>query len=214
MNRGLAAGEAVAGGFFEAADAIGKGGGRAIDCGRGMIVGGGGFDFGDESRADNRGVGESAEHGDVAWERNAEANGERQLRDAASAAQECRKIVGEHVFGAGNAGARDEIEKARSAGGDFFETLVGGRGGAKKNGVEIFGGNDAAILFGLFWREIGNEDAVGSEIGGGGSKFFEAHLEDGVVVAEEDERDFAGFADFADEIENFGESCAGFESAF
>jgi len=37
-------------------------------------------------------------------------------------------------------------------------------------------------------------------------------LQDGIVVAEEHHGNFAGFADFADQMDDLGERCAGFQS--
>jgi len=94
----------------------------------------------------------------VAGKRDAEANGDRQLRDFACAAQEGGEFVGEGIFCAGDTGAGDEIKKAGRNGGDFGEALVGGSRSAEKNGVEMMGGKDAAMVFGLFGREVGDED--------------------------------------------------------
>ena len=219
----------MAGGLFEEADAIGEGGGSGVDgggigricgggiqnrCGRSGGVGGGDFDFGDEGGADDGGVGEAAEHGDVGGQRDAEADRDGESRDAARATEEGGEIVRKRIFGPRDTRARDEIEKTRGDGGDFGEALVGGGGRGEENAIEILGGEDAAVVVGLFGREIGDEDAVGASGCGGGGEFFQAHLENGIVVAEEDEGDFAGFADFTDEIEDFGEGGTGFKGAF
>ena len=80
--------------------------------------------------------------------------------------------------------------------------------------VEILRVEDAAIVFGFFGSEIGDEDAIGAGLRGSGGKFFETHLEDGVVIAEEDERNLAGLADAMNEIEDAGQSRAGFQGTF
>ena len=46
---------------------------------------------------------------------------------------------------------------------------------------------------------------------GSGCEFFESHLQDGIVVAEEDERNLRRLADAANEIHNPGESRARFQ---
>src|SRR5229473_3232418 len=87
------------------------------------------------------------------------------------------------------ASAGDEIEKTGGAGGDFRKSLVRGSRRTKKNRVEMMGGENAAILFGFFGREISGEDAVGACRRGRGCEFFKAHLQDGIVIAEKDQRD-------------------------
>src|SRR5260370_1050484 len=94
--------------------------------------------------ADGGGIGETAEDGDVTGERDAEADGNGELRDAAGAAQERGQIIGESIFRAGNTGAGDEIEEAGGAGGDFGEALVRGSGRAKEDRVEMMSGEAAA----------------------------------------------------------------------
>src|SRR6266478_3135151 len=102
--------------------------------------------------------------------RNAEADGQRKLRDLAGAAQQRGKIRGKRVLLTGYAGARNEIEKAGRAGGDFLETVVGGSGSAKKNGVEMMCRNDAAVVFRFLRSEIGDEDTVSASGRCGGGK--------------------------------------------
>src|SRR5712692_8257515 len=102
----------MASGFFERAEAIAKGNGCGSDGWRF-------FNFGDEGGADDGGIGEAAENGDMAGKRNAEAHSNRKLRDAASPPQKSGKIVRESILRTGDAGARDEIEKTGRARGDF-----------------------------------------------------------------------------------------------
>ncbi len=83
----------------------------------------------------------------MAWKRNAKANGDGELRDAARAADERGEIVGQGILRAGNAGAGNQIEEAGRAGGDFREALVGRSGSAEKEGVEMMRGENAAIVF-------------------------------------------------------------------
>ena len=105
----------------------------------------------------------------------------------ADAAEKSREIVGQSVLCAGYAGAGDEIEKTGGHGGDFGEALVGGSGSGEKNRVEMMRGENTAIVVGLFGSEIGDEDAVGAGVCGSAGEFFQAHLQDGIVIAEEDE---------------------------
>src|SRR2546427_66101 len=60
---------------------------------------------------------------------------------------------------------------------------------------------------------VGGENAVGPSGCGSGGEFFETHLEDGIVVAEEDERDLRGLANAANEIEDACKGGAEFQSA-
>jgi hypothetical protein len=70
------------------------------------------------------------------------------------------------------------------------------------------------IVFGFFGSDIGDEDAVDPGVGGRRRKFFESHLKDGIVVAEQDDRNFGGgsfgAANFADQIDYLGERGAVF----
>ncbi len=125
----------------------------------------------------------------MARQRNAETDSDGKPRDGAGTAQERGEIVGQGVLRAGNTGAGDEIEKPGGAGGDFRKSLVRGSRRTKKNRVEMMGGENAAILFGFFGREISGEDAVGACRRGRGCEFFKAHLQDGIVIAEKDQRD-------------------------
>src|SRR5216683_4016455 len=74
-------------------------------------------------------------------------------------------------------------------------------------------GEDAAIVGGFFGSEVGGEHAVGPSFAGGAREIFQAHLEDGIVVAEEHERNLRGLANAADEIDDTGERGAGFKGA-
>src|SRR6266481_1441924 len=187
MHRGFAAGEAVAGGFFERANAF------------------------RERRGS--GIGEAPENGNVAGKRDAEADGDGELRDAAGAADERGEIVGQGILRARNAGAGNQIEKAGRAGGDFREAFVCGSRSAKKNGVEKVRAENAAIVVGFFRREIGGENSVRAGRRCGRCEFFEAHLQDGIVVAKENKRDLGRLTNATDKIENTGESCPGSQSA-
>src|SRR6266568_3944285 len=213
MHWGLAAGKTVTGSFLERAETRSKSGSGGVNGGRCRIWHSGFFNFGHEGRADDGGVGEAAEDGDVAGERDAEADGNGELRDAAGPAQERGQIVGESIFRAGNTGAGDEIEEAGGAGGDFSEALVRGSGRAKEDRVEMMSGQNSAIVAGFLGCEVGGENG-----GGGGGEFFEAHLQNGIVVAEEDKRDIvrwgARLADAADEIEDAGKRGARFQGTF
>src|SRR6266704_6505201 len=149
------------------------------------------FNFGHEGGADDGGIRKAAKNGNMAGERDAEADGDGELGDAAGAAQERGQIVGESIFRTGNTGAGDEIEEAGGAGGDFSEALVSGSGSAKEDGVEMMSGENAAIVTGFLGCQVGGENAVGASGCGDGGEFFEAHLQNGIVVAEEDKRDIA-----------------------
>src|SRR5258707_5478503 len=119
--------------------------------------------------------------------RNAEANGQRKLRDLAGAAQQRGKIRGKRLLLTGYAGARNKIEKAGRAGGDFLETIIGGGGSAKKNGVEMMRGENAAVVAGFFRSEIGDEDTVSASRRSSGGKFLWAHLKEVILMSEQDQ---------------------------
>src|SRR5882672_3988902 len=171
------------------------------------------LNFGNEGGADDGCVGEATENGDVAGQRNSEANRDRKMCDGTRAAQERWKIVGERILCTGNAGSGNEVEKAGGAGSNFREAFVRGSGRSKKDSVEMVSSENAAIVDGLFRREVGGQDAIGAGRCGCRCEFFEAHLKDRIVVAKEDEWNLGRFADTANEIEDAGERCAGFQSA-
>src|SRR5260370_15959495 len=192
----------MARGFFERAEAIAKGNGCGSDGWRF-------FNFGDEGGADDGGIGEAAENGDMAGKRNAKADGNRKVRDAAGPPEEGGQIIGQDILRARDAGAGDEIEEAGGTGGDFRQALVGRGWRTEEDGVEMMRGENAAIIAGLFGREVRDQDAISASGCGRGSEFFEAHLEDRIVVAEEHQRDLRGLANTADEIEETGNARAG-----
>src|SRR5437870_13539590 len=124
MHWGLAAGKTVAGSFLERAETVGKSGSGGVNGGRCRIWHRGFFNFGHEGRADDGGVGEAAEDGNMAGERDAEADGNGNLRGAAGAAQKRGQIVGESIFRAGNTGPGDEIAESGGAGGEVSQARM------------------------------------------------------------------------------------------
>ncbi len=67
----------------------------------------------------HRRVGQAAQHGDMAGQRDAEAYGDGKLRDRARAPQQRGQFVGERILCAGYAGARNQIKKPGRDCGDF-----------------------------------------------------------------------------------------------
>src|SRR5258708_32968659 len=114
-------------------------------------------------------------------------------------------MVGQRVLRASYACSGDEIEEAGRDSGDSGQALVGGGGRAEEDRVEMMRGEDAAIVGGLFGSEVGGEDAVGAGFAGCAREFFEAHLQDGIVVAEEYEGNLRRLADAADECDETSE---------
>src|SRR5260370_38080178 len=98
MHRGLAAGKTVAGSFLERAETRSKSGSGGVNGGSCRIWHSRFFNFGHEGRADDGGIGETAEDGDVAGGREAEAGGNGELREAAGAAQRRGEIVGGRIL--------------------------------------------------------------------------------------------------------------------
>src|SRR6267142_1228149 len=195
-------------------NAGGEGRSGAIDCGGRRVSCGGVFDFSDERGADNRGVHKTSENGNVTGLRNSESNRERKFGSGAHAAQKRWEIIWERILGPRDTSAGDEIEKTGRHGGDLSEALIGGCWRAEKNRVELVRSENATVVGGFFWRQIGGEDAVSSGFGSNGGEFLEARLENGIVVAEEDERDVTGLSDLADEIENTRKRGPEFQGAF
>ena len=68
-----------------------------------------------------------------------------------------------------------------------------------------------SVVAGLFGRQVRSQNTVGTGTGSSRCKFLEAHLQNGVVVAEKHQRHLTRLADATDKIKNTGESCAGFE---
>src|SRR5437588_12945017 len=150
--------------------------------------------------------------------RDAESDGDGKLCDGAGAADESGEIVGQGILNAGDASAGNEIEKTGGARGDLPEAIVRGSRRTEEDGVEWMSGEKAAIVFGFFEREIDGENAICAGNRCGGCEFLEAHLQDGIVIAEQDERDLVGrraqLADAADQIDDPGEGRAGFQGTF
>src|ERR1700682_644243 len=140
----------------------------------------------------------------MAGKRDAEANGDGKPCNGAGAADKRGQIVWERVFRAGNAGTRDQIKEARGHGGDFGEAVVGGRGRTEENGVEVVRGQEATVVGGFFGSEVGGEDAIGARGRGCDGESLETHLEDGIVVGEEDQRNLRALANADDEIDYAG----------
>jgi len=213
-----AAREADTSRFFQVADFRRKCGGGCFDRSAGGIFCGGVFDFRNESRADYRCVSQPAQDRHVARERDAEAYGNGELRERACAANKRREIVGKRVFGSSDAGAGNEIEEAGRDRRDFLQAVVIRRRCCQKNRIEMMRRESAAVVAGLFRCEIGDKDAIGSGRGGRSCEFFEPHLQNMIVVAKKDERDFRrrafGAANLTDEVEYAAQGRAGFEGTF
>jgi len=116
--------------------------------------------LGAPTSTDDRCVGKAAENGNMARKRDAEADSDGKLRDAAGPPQKCREIVGQGILRAGDAGSGNEIEKTGGASGDFREAVVSRSGCAEEDGIEMMSGENASIVFGFFGCEIRDEDAV------------------------------------------------------
>ena len=84
-------------GLLEGADAVAEGSGGGFDGWRF-------FNFGYEGGADDGGVGKATQNGNMAGKRDAEADGNGKLRDAAGPPQESREIVGQRILRTGNTG--------------------------------------------------------------------------------------------------------------
>src|ERR1700720_3118696 len=73
---------------------------------------------------------------------------------------------------------------------------------------------NAAVIGGFLGREVGGEDAVGAGLTVGMREFFEAHLQYGIVVAEEHEGNLRGLTNAVDDVDYSGKRGAGLEGAF
>ena len=154
----------------------------------------------------------------MAGQRDTEADRDWQMRRTVCATEQRGEIIRKRVLGSRHAGAGNQIEKAGGAGGDFFHAIVGGSRRGKKNGIEMMRRQDAAIVFRFFGCKIGDEYAVGSGRRRCGGEFFQPHLENWIVVAEEDDGNVAGwrigFANFANEIDHPSNGRTVFQCAF
>ena len=104
MYRGLASREAVAGSFFESADAFAQG--LSASCDRWRF-----FNFRDEGGADDGSIGETAKNRNMAGKRNAEADGDGKLSGAARPPKKGGEIVEENILRADDSSAGYEIKK-------------------------------------------------------------------------------------------------------
>src|SRR5208337_4253642 len=137
--RNLAAGEAAARGFLERTDTFAQGCGCRV--GRSYLL-----NFRNQRGADHRGVREPAQHRNVSRQRNPEARGNGELREAAHSPKESGQVVGQRVLRTRHAGARNQIEKTGRARGDFHQSLIRGSGRGQENGVQMMRLQDLAIL--------------------------------------------------------------------
>ncbi len=149
----------------------------------------------------------------MSGKRNPEADRDGKFRCAAGTPQKRREIVGQGILRAGDTSPRNQVEKTGGTGRDFFEALIRGSRRAEENRIEMVSGEDAAILFRFFRRQIGGQNAVRTSGRGGGCEFLEPHLQDRIVVAEEDERNLGGLSDPTNEIEDSCQCCPGFKCA-
>ena len=94
----------MAGGFFEGAHAFAQGLSASFDRWRF-------FNFRDEGGADDGSIGETTKNRNMAGKRNAEADSDGKLSDAARPPKEGGEIVGESILRAGDSSAGDEVEK-------------------------------------------------------------------------------------------------------
>src|SRR5689334_18520134 len=74
------------------------------------------------------------------------------------------------------------------------------------------------MLAGFFWRQVGDENAIRSSGGCAGGEFLQPHLENWIVVAEKDERDFSSSAfqtaNLPNQFNDVVQSRASFERSF
>src|SRR6185437_2588124 len=194
-------------GFGEKANAFGyAGGGLGGGCGF--------FDFGDERGAHDGGIGNAAQGGDVRGKRDAETDGQRKPREAARARDERGQVLGKGFARAGYARARDQVKEAGRAFGDAGEAGVIGSGRGEEYRAEIARAHGGAIFGGFFGREIGGEGAIGAGLRGGGGEFFEAHAQNRIEIAEENQRHLRLRAYATDDFDDACERGAGADGAF
>ncbi len=74
--------------------------------------------------------------------------------------------------------------------------------------------NNAPIVFGLFGRQIGDEDTIRPSLSSSSGKFLKAHLQHRIEISEQHERDLAALPDAAHQFENTSERCTRFQCAF
>ena len=124
------------------------------------------------------------------------------MREVAGTPQQRGQIVGQRVFRARHTRARDQIKETGGARRNFLQTFVGGSRRRKENRIETARLKDAAIVLGLFRREIGDQNAVGASLRCGVSKFFQPQLKNGIEIAEQNQRHLARLADATHKIKN------------
>src|SRR5206468_8710413 len=162
IHCGPAARQSAASGVLQRADATSERCGGGIDSSCIWICGSGPLDFRNKRGADHCSIRESAKNGNMAGQRNTEADSDRKLCHTAREAQQRGQIIWQSIFGSGDSCARNQVQKSGGTRRNFFQPFGGGSGRTKKNGIETMSSESAAILFRFFRREIGDEHAVGS----------------------------------------------------
>ena len=145
------------------------------------------LDGGDERAADDRGVCEFTDGGEVFGTGDAEADRDGQFRKAAQAFDELFGVGFERGPRAGDAHAREGVDESLRGGADAFETGIRTGGRSQEYRREMMAMESFEVLAGFFDDHVGNEDAIDAGLRRGCAEVFEAEAENGIVVGEDNE---------------------------
>lgn len=168
----------------------------------------------DDGAADNRAFGELAHGRELVRSRDSEANRNRKRGEPPDAFHESASVSGHLRAGAGDASARDGVNKAGRNLGDQLQPLVGRGGRREKNGCKVMLARLAQILGRFFNRQIGDQRSVNPRQPRDLAELSEAHAQDGIEVGEDDQSDgLRMLANFRGESEYVLERCSVFKSS-
>ena len=118
-------------------------------------------------------------------------------------------IGGDALLRAGDAGARDGVDKTLGVRGDGLKALVGTGGRGKKNRRKVHAAHLGQVFAGLFDNHVGGQHAVDAGCSGIVGKFAQAVAQNRIEITEDDEAGGgARGANFARQGENIFEADA------
>ena len=138
--------------------------------------------------ADDKGIGIGKDFPRLLRGADAEAQSDRQRAEASNALDEQTGIVTELLARAGDAGARNRIDKASGMSADDLEPLVGAGGRRQRDEVDLVLAGKHAQAGGVIGGQIGEQQAGDSVLASGGDHALQTILQDRIEIAEQHHR--------------------------
>ena len=175
--------------------------------------GGGGADDVDEGGADDDAVGHGGELVRVLAVADAEAEADGQGAELLHFGGVLADRLDIQSAFAGGAGLGDEVEESAGFVRDLLDAVGAGRRGDEEDDLDVGALERGLQRAGFLRREIDDEEAIDARRVRGLGEAVEAVLEEGVVVAEEHDRDVGLGAEARGHFQGLGQRHAGFERA-